>query len=45
MIIKHLKFSSTPNLSKVMSTEPFECTIGENRPDKKLEKLAELGLY
>ena len=45
MIRKHLKFSSTPNLSKVMSTEPFECTIGENRPDKKLEKLAELGLY
>ncbi len=45
MIRKHLKFSFTPNFSKVLSSEALEATIGESNPDRKLEKLQELGLY
>ena len=45
MIRKHATFSYSKNFTKVFVSEPFEKTLGTSLPDKKIEKLKELGLY
>lgn len=45
MVRKKAKFTSSHNFTKVFVSEPFEFMLGTSRPDKKIAKLKELGLY